>query len=381
MQPPLKTRFCLALRIPQPQEPARRSRDPNYPIPIGVHLRGCPLGGAASFRTPICLAAALLALPSAAIAQRARPRPAATAASSGPLPTRQPPATVIATVNGDPITVGDYADELAYKWGPAAFDMLQEDILVRQEAKRRKIAAGEPEVKQAVEDIVQDNARRVGGMAALQSALKERGWTLADFRAQARPEATIQALRRKIGAQLDAEIKITDAQVEAEYNRRAAEFHLPDEVEISHILIARPAAGDAAAIEKARAHAQAALDRIRAAGGANFAPVAAEVSEDKATAKAGGKVTVPIRRDAQPFGMAFDVAFTGPAGLFPQVLESSAGFHIVRIDRVIPAHVVPLSEAKEPLRRELFHRQSQARQEAFWTQRRKDARVERRLKY
>src|SRR5206468_13101291 len=133
-----------------------------------------------------------------ALAQRARPRPAAAAAASGPLPTRQPPAIVIATVNGDPITVGDYADELAYKWGPDAFDMLQDDILVRQEAKRRKIAASEAEVKQAVEDIVQDNARRVGGIAALQSALKERGWTLADFRAQARPEATIQALRRKI---------------------------------------------------------------------------------------------------------------------------------------------------------------------------------------
>ena len=115
--------------------------------------------------------------------------------------------------------------------------------------------------------------------------------------------------------------------------------------------------------------------------GANFAQVAAEVSDHKATAKGGGRVTVPIRRDAQPFGKAFDTAFTGSPGLFPQLLESPAGFHVVRIDRVLPARVVPLSEAREALRRELFQNQSQARQEALWSQRRKDARLERRLKY
>ena len=70
-------------------------------------------------------------------------------------------------------------------------------------------------------------------------------------------------------------------------------------MEISHILVARAPVGDAAAIAKARARAQAALDRIRAAGGANFAQVAAEASEDKATAKSGGKVPVPIRREAR----------------------------------------------------------------------------------
>ena len=61
----------------------------------------------AAFHRSAWLAAALLALPSLAIAQRARPRPAAAPAASGPLPTRLPPPTVIATVNGDPITVGE----------------------------------------------------------------------------------------------------------------------------------------------------------------------------------------------------------------------------------------------------------------------------------
>src|SRR5262249_34008792 len=129
---------------------------------------------------------ALLAAVAAAAGQKPaakkappKPKPAAPAAGAPP-PTRRPPRAVLATVNGDPPPAGDYLDELALKWGPDAFDMLLDAALVRQEAKRRRTTAAEGDINQALEALVQANAASYGGMPALQQAVQERGWTMAE---------------------------------------------------------------------------------------------------------------------------------------------------------------------------------------------------------
>jgi parvulin-like peptidyl-prolyl isomerase len=330
---------------------------------------------------------ALLAAVAAAAGQKPaakkappKPKPAAPAAGA-PLPTRRPPGDVLATVNGDPLTAGDYLDELALKWGPDAFDLLFDAALVRQEAKRRSITAAEGDINQALEALVHANAASYGGMPTLQQAVQERGWTMAEYRALIRRDATLNVLREKIRQALSADIKITNEEIEAEYRRQELVFHLPDQVEIRHILIRRNPAGDEQMNAGARTRAQQALQRLRAAGGANFAEVAAQVSEDRNTAKTGGKLPAPLRRDNQPLGPDFDALFEAPPGLVGRVLESPAGFHVVWVEKRIPARVVPLAEVKEPLRRALFEQKSQARAAALWDTLRRDAKVERRLKY
>src|SRR4029453_7349845 len=139
--------------------------------------------------------------------------------------------------------------------------------------------------------------------------------------------------------------------------RQEPAFHLPDQVEIRHILIRRDPAADEQMNAGARARAQAALQKIRAANGMNFAEVAAQVSEDRNTAKQGGKLPGALRRDNQPFGREFDALFTASPGLVERVLESPAGFHVVWVERRLPARVMPLAEVKEPLRRQLFEEQ------------------------
>src|SRR5262249_104795 len=157
----------------------------------------------------------------------------------------------------------------------------------------------------ALEALVQANAAEFGGMAALQQAVQARGWTMNEYRALFRRDATINVLREKIRRALSADIKITNEQIEADYHRREAALHLPDQVEIPHPLTRRDPAGDEQMNAGARSRAQGALQKIRAAGGANFAEVAAQLSEDRNTAKAGGRLPAPLRRDNQPFGRGF----------------------------------------------------------------------------
>ena len=109
--------------------------------------------------------------------------------------------------------------------------------------------------------------------------------------------------------------------------------------------------------------------------------VATQVSEDRATAKEGGKLPGLIRRNNHPFGREFDAAFNADPGLFNRVVETPAGYHVILVEKRHPARVVPLVEVREALRRELFERQSQARLAALWNVLRQDARVERRIKY
>jgi parvulin-like peptidyl-prolyl isomerase len=308
-------------------------------------------------------------------------RPAPRPASRDPLPTKAPRAAAVVTVNDEPVPVGDYLDELAFKWGPNALELLVQDALVRQEAKRRGIAVSDSDVAAEVEAMIREHAQDLGGQKELEKSLQERGWSMADYRTVLHRDGSIAALRQKIRRQIGAEVQFKDDQIEEEYKRRAAVYNLPDQLEISHILLRRDPAGDARANAAARARAQAALDRIRSAGGSNFAEVAAQVSQDASSAKSGGKLPRPIRRDAQPFGKDFDVAFEGQPGLVDRILESPAGYHVVRIDRRLPARVVPLAEVRDSLRREMIERETEARMAALWAVRRQDARVDRRLKY
>jgi len=139
---------------------------------------------------------------------------------------------------------------------------------------------------------------------------------------------------------------VTDADIEAAYKARRSQFEQPARTRVSHILIKVPAVGGSGAEDQARARAESALTRIR--GGADFAQVAKEMSEDPATASRGG-----------------DLGLIGAGELVPEVdkliqtlkpgelggpVRSPFGYHVVKVFEVVPGSKKELKEVAPMLR-------------------------------
>jgi peptidyl-prolyl cis-trans isomerase D len=163
-------------------------------------------------------------------------------------------------------------------------------------------------------------------------------------------------------AGIEVDTVVTEEEISALYDERSEEFVVPEQRRARHILIS--AASDAAEdIDTARVKAEQVVQRLEQGGA--FETVAGEVSDDAATASAGG--------DLGFFGRGImvpefeEAAFSMTTGERSQPVQSSFGFHIIELLEIQPEVATPLEEVRESLveslqesdRNELFHEQSE----------------------
>jgi len=139
---------------------------------------------------------------------------------------------------------------------------------------------------------------------------------------------------------------VTDADLEAAYAERREQFDQPERRRVSHILVRVPAVGGSEAEDRARARAEEALQRIK--GGADFAQVAREVSEDTATKPRGGELGVLGRGEVvKPFE---ELVFSVRAGEVGGPVRTHFGYHVIKVHEVVPASKKELKEVAGQLR-------------------------------
>jgi peptidyl-prolyl cis-trans isomerase D len=163
-------------------------------------------------------------------------------------------------------------------------------------------------------------------------------------------------------AELDVDTAITEEEISTLYDERSDEFVVAEQRRARHILIG--ATSDSTEdIEAARAKAEQIIERLEQ--GEAFETIAGEVSDDSATASAGG--------DLGFFGRGImvpefeEAAFNMAAGERSQPVQSSFGFHIIELLEIQPEVATPLEEVREQLvarlleadRNELFYEQSE----------------------
>jgi len=319
--------------------------------------------------------AALLALPSVVVAAPPAKRPAKPAAKSGPdLPSRTPAGAAFAVVNGERIPLSAYVDRLSLRFGPDIREQLVNEVLLRQEAKRRKLTVSAAEIDATVQKQFGETVQRLGGEEKLRDDLaRTRGWSVSDYRAVLRSQADLVVLQEKLTAELVKPGDVTDADVEKRYSDQKNRFEQPEMVQISHILVKRAAENDPVAQRKATEL----LERVRAGRGTNFAELARESSEDKASGAQGGKVPTQIVRGAHPFGPEFEAAvFNAPVGLVPQLVSTPFGYHIVRVDQKKEAETLPLERVRGQIRTALLEERRREKIEELFVRLRATANVQ-----
>ncbi len=142
---------------------------------------------------------------------------------------------------------------------------------------------------------------------------------------------------------------VTDEEVAASYREHSQEFERPKQVRVAHILVRVPSVGGGEAEARARAKAEEALKRIR--GGADFAGVAKEVSEDAATAPKGGELGLVSPGELVP---AFEqAAFALKPGEVSQPVRTAFGYHLIKVLEAKEAQKTSLKDATASIRSKL----------------------------
>jgi peptidyl-prolyl cis-trans isomerase D len=145
-------------------------------------------------------------------------------------------------------------------------------------------------------------------------------------------------------------VQVTHYDLQAYYNQHRDQYRVPEQAKVSHILIKTPLPGpdgkvDDKGVAAAQARAEDLLKQLKA--GAKFEDLAKKYSEDPGSAKEGGSLGwIGKGRTVPEFEKA---AFSLPKGQMSDLVKSSYGFHIIRVDDRQDAHMKTLDEVKDEI--------------------------------
>jgi peptidyl-prolyl cis-trans isomerase D len=148
----------------------------------------------------------------------------------------------------------------------------------------------------------------------------------------------------------EAAVQVTQSDLQSYYEKNRDQYRVPEQVKVSHILIKTPLAGpdgkvDDKGVAEAQRRAEDLLKQLKSGG--KLEDLAKKYSEDPGSAKQGGSLgwigkgqTVPEFEKA---------AFSLPKGQISDLVKSSYGFHIIRVDDKQEAHMKSLDEVKSEI--------------------------------
>ncbi len=290
--------------------------------------------------------------------------------------------TAIITVNGEPITKGEYekvlnaqmnspqmkqfAPELKSENGYIMLmtkDRITNELIVKkileQQIKKHNIAVSNDDIKAKRKEIVE----KLGSEERLQEILKQNGVSETQLREDLKNEIKIDKL-----VAATADTKVSDKEISDFYNKNKASFDLPERVKASHILIeANPDKikqeiidadknGKLTAAEidtkvKAKMDEKMALaKKVREEAVKNpekFAELAKKYSDDKVSAAQGGDLGFfPKEAMVKPFA---DAAFSLKPGVVSEVVVSDFGNHIIIVKDRAAKGLQPLDKVKDEI--------------------------------
>jgi len=168
---------------------------------------------------------------------------------------------------------------------------------------------------------------------------------------------------------VNKKIAVTQEELAKYYSSNPTEFHHPDLVRTSHILI-RPAGDTPEQDAKARERAESLLARIKK--GEDFAKLAKENSVD-ASASQGGDIGLTSKAALDPDYAA--AAFSLPVGGL-KVVKSQFGYHVIKVTEKKDEGVSTLEEVKEGLTEFLKSQKAQDALNKFVSELRNKAKIE-----
>lgn len=213
------------------------------------------------------------------------------------------------------------------------------NMVVESRALRYLAESADIEVTEAdLDEAIASDIEGMGGESVFAAFLQESGLD----RARHRELRKAQLVQQKYTAQVLKDVKVTEEEIKAEYDKLVAnnQLFMPPSAEVRHILI-RADMKNAAASEAAKKRIE--EIRVRVTDGKeDFAAVAGQVTEDQNSKADGGAMMVQQNELRSNFEKS---AFQLPIGEVSPVFDSSAGWHIMVVEKRNEPSTVPFDVA------------------------------------
>ena len=180
----------------------------------------------------------------------------------------------------------------------------------------------------------------------LQKQLAVQKKTLNDFKNEMAKDPNAErfyAIQKYVETKIRPKVKVTDAEIQKFYKENPNSFKTPESVDAAHILIMTGKEKDADA--KAKAKASSILAQLKK--GASFAKLAEKESACNSK-RNGGNLGAFTRGQMVPEFEKAAFALTKP-GQLSGLVKTQYGYHIIKLNKKIPASMKKLAEVKEQI--------------------------------
>jgi peptidyl-prolyl cis-trans isomerase C len=276
--------------------------------------------------------ALLLGLLFLSCAKKEEAKPAA------PAPAVSPNVRIVATVDGDPITLAEFQERFSragIKPEPEGelevksefLNRLIERKMMLREAQRKRIKVALPEINKRIAALRQEHGKDV------KDELASLGIDFEKWKSDIWEDMMIERL---LARDVNRRISVSSSEVRRYYQANAQEFEKPDQVRVRQIVVGT------------EEEAQKVLELLQAKG-ADFAAVAREKSTAPEAEQGGDLGYFAMGEMPAEFNVVFGLPKHGMSG----IVKSSYGFHIFKLEDARKAGRIGLEAAYKDIAEKL----------------------------
>lgn len=252
------------------------------------------------------------------------------------------------------ITRESLVDRLLADGGKEMLEKLIQERVVAQAAKKAGIKVTEADIDAQIEEA----RKNLPPDQTLETMLRDQGMSMVTFREQIR-------MRLRLKGLVADELDVSDASLRKYYAAYPWQFEEKEKVLVRHIYSTN------------EAKLRLVLARLRR--GEDFAKLAKEQSEDRATKDKGGVIGW-VSRGRTNFDRTFlDAAFKLKSGGISDIVKTPLGYHIIKVDDHKPAHKPTFKEIRQKVRDLVYAQELQKHMGERLAHLLSSAKIERRL--
>ena len=227
---------------------------------------------------------------------------------------------MIASVEGEEITEAELNESLTSQYGEEVLNTLIADKIIELEAEKLEMSVTDEEIAAEYEDYT----AQYGGEEAFLEVISSYNMDVEDIK----KDIKLYLLTLKV---MEDYVGMTDEDVKTYFEENKATYGQAAQVEASHILV------------EDEATAKEVIEKINAGG--DFAELAKEYSTDTTTKEDGGSLGTFGKGEMEE---AFEnAAFALEIGAISEPVETSYGFHVIKVTDKTEEKEAVFEEVKE----------------------------------